>query len=309
MKRLRPAAVAVAVLATAVGAAGCNDTASSGAGKAVSDQLKADTSNWPAATPQQGLAKGLSLPLEEYMQTYEQTVVIAQAVRNLQSQCMARFGFDFRPPPAGNTPPPNDNDANIERRYGISDRTIAEKHGYGLGEPQQTGTRMPAISKAAMVVLSGRSSGEKNAKAATSYQGKDIPEGGCSKWAIDRIGAGDLDFSLAGKLNQESLIRSQESPEVSAALKKWSACMKEKGYTVDLPFNAVDLAPVEGSQKQIQVATADIDCKKSTDLVKIWFGQDAGLQRQQIDENQLALEEAKKKNDSAVKAAEKALRS
>ncbi|MEV0929064.1 hypothetical protein AB0I99_28835 [Streptomyces spongiicola] len=302
--------VAFVAIAAALGVTGCDAPGgSASSGKAASGPVKADASKWPAAIPQKGLARGLSLPLEDYMQTYEQTVVISQAVRNLQTECMAGFGFDFRPPPAGKTPPPNATDANMERRYGITDRDLAQKYGYGLGEAEeQTGSQMPNISKAAMVVLSGLSGADRNAKPATSYEGKKIPKGGCSGWADDKIGARDLDFSLAGRLNHESLVRSQESPEVRAALKQWSNCMKGKGYTVGLPFDAVELAPAHGSAEQIQVAVADVDCKKSSRLVKTWFDQDAGIQRQQIEEHQLALEEAKKENDSAVKAAEQALR-
>ncbi|MDX2294423.1 MULTISPECIES: hypothetical protein [Streptomyces] len=308
--KLRHLSVACAVLAAAVSITACDTSDSSGSGSGTpSEQVKADSSQGPAATPEKGLAAGLSLPLEDYMQSYSQTVVISQAIRNLQTECMARYGFDYKPPRAGNTPPPNDNDANIERRYGITDRDLALKAGYGLGETaEQTRSQAPAMSKAAMLVLSGQTGGGPGAKPATSYEGKSIPKGGCSGWAIEKIGAHDLDFTLAGRLNHESLVRSQESREVRAALEDWSKCMKGKGYSIDIPYNAADLAPEPGSVKQVQVATADIDCKESTNLVKIWFEQDSAIQRKQIAENELTLLDARKKNEAAVKAAEQALR-
>ncbi|GHA05087.1 hypothetical protein GCM10010303_13850 [Streptomyces purpurascens] len=43
---------------------------------------------------------------------------------------MKDHGIDLTLPKAGANPPPSDNDANTERRYGISDRAEVEKYGY-----------------------------------------------------------------------------------------------------------------------------------------------------------------------------------
>ncbi|WP_406287935.1 hypothetical protein [Streptomyces sp. NBC_00209] len=259
-----------------------------------------------ATTPQSGLLKGKSLPLEDYMQTYQQTVTITRAVGVLETACMAEYGFDFQPPEAGRTPPPNDNDANIERRYGITDRKTAEKHGYGLAEEgAQTRTEMPPLTASAALVLSGSSSRTDKATS-HSYQGKQIPEGGCAGQSVRKVGADDIDMSLASRLAYDSLARSQESAKVRAALGTWSTCMKGKGYDVGTPFDAADLGTAKRSS--VSLALADIDCKKETGLVGIWFAEDTAIQKAQIEEHHLELEEARKNNEDAVKAAEKALR-
>ncbi|MFJ8789467.1 hypothetical protein [Streptomyces sp. NPDC102462] len=313
----RATATAVAgLLALAAAAAGC--TSGPGGpggtdGAQAAAAAGADTAAWPDATPRQGLAKGLSLPLEDYMQTYQDTVVLERASRKLQSECMARYGFQVTFPPVGVNPPPNDNDANIERRYGITDRATAERYGYGLAEePDQRGQRMPKLSEAAVAVLTGRVAFSPEASAAPrSYRGKKIPEGGCGRWAVDRIGSSKPDFSLVSKLDHDSLDQSQQTAPVRSALAAWSRCMKGKGYDVGTPYEAPKLAPSAGdrpSQRAVNVALADIDCKESVDLVRIWFEQDAEIQRRQIEAHQLELTEAKKLNESALKTAEQALR-
>ncbi|MEV4876061.1 hypothetical protein [Streptomyces cyaneofuscatus] len=305
VKKLRVAVACFALVALAAGCGGGADTQDA----TQKPLASSDPDGIPSlpSTPQRGLLKGKSLPLEDYMQTYEQTVTITNAVGALQTECMAKYGFDFEAPPAGRTPPPNDNDVNIERRYGISDREIAKEHGYGIVERgQRTGAEMPELSAAAALVMSGRSAKGGDADTPPSHQGKEIPEGGCSGWSVRKVGADAIDMSLASKLSYESLAKSQEAPAVRAALKEWSGCLKAEGYEAATPFDAMDLAKTDGAE--ISVAVADIDCKESTNLLGIWLAEETKIQRSQIEQNQLELNEAKEKNAAAVKAAERALR-
>lgn len=302
----KPGALA-AFLALAAFTAGCGGGDGDESSPAPLAQNQADAIPSLPSTPQRGLLKGKSLPLEDYMQTYQQTVTITKAVGVLQTECMADFGFDFQPPSAGRTPPPNDNDVNIERRYGVTDRKLAKEHGYGIGEQgQQTGARMPELSAAAALVLSGQSREDSKTAEQPSHKGKSIPQGGCSGWAVRKVGADAIDMSLASKLSYESLAKSQEAPKVRSALKDWSSCLKQEGYDAATPFDAIDLAQTEGSGTSM--ALADIDCKESTGLLDVWLAEETEIQRSQIDKNHLELGAAKKNNESAVKAAEKALR-
>lgn len=277
-----------------------------------------DKANWPPATPRSGLAKGLSLPLEDYMQTYQDTVTLDNAARHLQKTCMADYGLSITLPPAGSTPPPNDNDANIERRYGITDRATAEKYGYGLPDAlqHQQGATLPRMSLAETDVFSGHTSLDlhdpNRASAPSAYRGKKIHKNGCAGWADDELGTRSLDFSLVSELDGQSLTQSQQTPAVQDAIKAWSTCMSSKGYTVDTPYNADKIVThTDGtpSRDEIDVALADIDCKKSTDLVKIWFDADSAIQKQQIAAHRDALTTAKARNTAALAAAKTALTS
>ncbi|MDX3239394.1 hypothetical protein PV392_27640 [Streptomyces sp. ME03-5709C] len=295
---------------------GSNSVKTSGSGPEPAAQKSSavDRTNWPPATPRNGLAKGLSLPLEEYMQTYQDTVALADAAHRLQADCMADYGFTVTLPPAGTTPPPNDNDANIERRYGITDHITAGKYGYGLPEELQHQQRlqMPKMSQDEIEVFTGFSSlnpGEPNRSPAPSiYKGKHIPKNGCAGLAEEQIGAKDLDFFLVSELDGRSLTQSQETPEVQKAIADWSQCMNTKGYAVDTPYHANDLIThVDGavSDEEIDVALADIDCKDATNLVKIWFDTETRIQNQQIIDNRSELTQAKERNSDALIAATK----
>ncbi|WNM33661.1 hypothetical protein RKE30_26365 [Streptomyces sp. Li-HN-5-11] len=225
---------------------------------------------------------------------------------------MARYGFTVTFPPAGVDPPPNADDSNMPRRYGISDPAAAAKYGYELPPDSTEHPRGPNLSPAAIAVLTGRKALNPRAEKVTSTsQGKKIPDGGCQQESFDKLGA-RIDFALPSRLDHDSLEKSQDDPRVQKALTAWSACMKSNGYTVADPYAAFDLVPKSGSgtpsREEITLAVADVSCKKDTDLVRIWHGVDAAIQKGQVEDNQLALEQLKEKNTRAVKAAEAALR-
>jgi hypothetical protein len=258
--------------------------------------------------PKTGLAKGLVLPVEAYMETYPETVTIGTAVNKLTEQCMARYGFNLTLPPRGATPPPNYDDSNMARRYGITEPDKAAKFAYTIGDEDETGAQQLKLTKAARAVLTGRTGSEPNApKAPPTYQGKAVPDGGCTAEAARKVGADRVDPSLTGRLDAASLDKSQADPRVQQVITAWSTCMKSKGYTIDTPLNAARLAPyIHGqpvSPKAIQIATTDIACKKQTGLVTTWFGVESAIQRQQVEQNQLALQDQRDKVTAAVKAA------
>lgn len=285
-------------------------------GPVANSSSSVDKSTWPEATPTGGLAKGLSLPLEAYMETYQDTVALDDAERHLETQCLADYGLHVTSPPAGQTPPPKADDSNMPRRYGITDRALAEKYGYGLpdGMQHQEGTKMPELTKDQIEVLTGRTSIRNGPadpapeKAPSTYQGKEIHQDGCAGWADDQLGTRDMDFSLVSQLDGESLTRSQQTPSVRNAIAAWSTCMKGKGYTVGTPYHVGDVVPhTDGSpsKEEIVVAIADIDCKQSTDLVKIWFTEDSRIQEQQIKDHQSALDALRTRRIKAVASAQK----
>ncbi|MEU3345588.1 hypothetical protein ABZ723_11425 [Streptomyces sp. NPDC006700] len=309
---LAAAGAAAALLSSCSSASSpSGDTSASTAGT-TSAAAGIDTSKWPKAVADSGLVKGLTLPLQQYMQTYQDSVVIERAGRSLETECMARYGFTVTFPPAGVNPPPNADDSNMPRRYGISDPAAAAKYGYGLPPDTAEHPQPPKLSSAAVTVLTGRKGLNPTAeKAPSTYRGQKVPEGGCQQEAFDKLGA-RIDFTPVSHLDHDSLVKSQEHPRVQKALKAWSACMKTEGYTVADPYAAFDLVPRNESgavsPKEIALATADIGCKSRTDLIGVWYGVEAGIQKQQVEQNQLSLQQLRERNAKAVKAAEAALR-
>ncbi|MFI9106639.1 hypothetical protein ACIGXA_39700 [Streptomyces fildesensis] len=310
-RRRRPGIAAVLPVLGAVligsGLTGCS--ASSGdAGDAAHDNPTAAAAGWPDAVPKSGLAKGMVLPLEAYMETYPESVSIRRAIIQLETQCMAGYGFHISLPPPGLTPPPNNDDSNMERRYGITDRSKAAKLAYTLGDENRTPPPAPKLSDAEIAVLTGHVAMKPGAaKAPSTYQGKAVPDGGCGQQAADQVGAARIDNKVVGQADADSLDKSQADPRVQAVITAWSRCMKSSGYTVDTPLDAAKLVQsLHGggvSAADIQVATTDIDCKAKTDLVKTWFTVESDIQRQQIEQNQFALQDGRNRITAAVKAA------
>jgi hypothetical protein len=299
------AAITAGALLALTGCSSHGGTGTSGAGGAGPSRSGAPA--WPATTPQSGLAKGLVLPLEAYMQPYADTVAVQQAIDRLTTQCMKRYGYAYTAPARGMTPPPSSDDSNMSRRYGITDQDLAARFGYFLGDRDQTPPSAPKLTSAETAVLTGRLALARGSKKAPSQiDGKRIPQDGCLGEATRKIGP-RIDESLSSKLDYESLRRSQSDPRVLAVVAAWSRCMKAKGYTVDSPLNAARLTPDrnngQAAQSDITTALADIKCKSQTDLVKIWFTVDSAIQRQQIEQNQLPLTQLKDTITAEVKAA------
>jgi hypothetical protein len=318
-KRTAAAAAMAAATALITGCGAGTATGTAGATPVAENKPMVDKENWPKATPERGLAKGLSLPLEAYMQTYQDTVTLDQASRKLQERCMADYGFSVELPLAGTTPPPNDNDANMERRYGLTDRQAAAQYGYGLPEAltNQVRQKMPELTDEQVQVLTGHSKPtDPTAPGAAlaaepapeSYKGKKIHKGGCSGWAKDKLKQPTAeDLAFVSELNGSSFTESMQAPAVKQALADWSQCMKTEGYTAATPFEATEIAPhAEGgpaSKEEIALALAEIDCKETTELVGVWFAEELKIQKARIAEHQDRLNSTRMRNSSAVAAA------
>ncbi|MCX5209128.1 hypothetical protein OG689_07485 [Kitasatospora sp. NBC_00240] len=242
-----------------------------------------------------------------YMENYAQRRTISTAVGSLTHDCMARFGFSYSPPSSEGSPSSIYDDTNMARRYGITDRELAAKFGYGLGDDSYTPPAGPRMTDAEIAVFSGHVALKPGAApAAPTYNGIPVPKEGCRRESLDKVG-GMLDTTLPGRLDSQSLDASQADPAVQEALHQWSLCMAGRGYTVDVPYNADKLAPGGSAQgpssAQLTVALADIDCKEKTDLVGVWFRAETQVQNQLIEQNQLALNEVRERVSAAVKAA------
>jgi len=291
------------VLITAALLAGCSaEQSGQGAAQGASAGSKVDERAWPARTPVSGLTKGMVLPIEGYLISYPETVAWQRAQQSLWKRCMQRYGFNsFNPPEPGMFPPPGYDDANMARRYGISDAKEAARYGYhlpgGRGEPPVwepgQGAERAVFSGSGGQVESG------------SYKGAEVPEGGCQGEVKKKLGR--ISYTLASKVEFASLEESRNVPAVRSAVSDWSACMKSHGYRVEHPYKAPNLISTLGSETpssaETALAVADVGCKKSSRLVEVWFGAEKKIQDRRIEENQLALDEERKKNDAVLKTA------
>jgi hypothetical protein len=326
-KAILTAALAATVSTLALSACSTGTTGSTDAtGPAGNGQAMVNKNNWPKERPASGLTKGLRLPLEDYMQSYADSVSVDNAERDLQQKCMADYGFTVSLPRPGVNPPPSNDDANMERRYGISDRTTAAKYGYQLPEAltHSLDQHLPNLPEVQVEVLTGHTKptqpampkGAKNGTvigsaprptaARKEYQGKKLHAGGCIGYSRQQLNAPQPDYVFVSNLSGESLLDSQKSKPVQKAIKSWSSCMTSKGHTAADPYKAMDqgvTADGKPTKQSIALALDDIDCKQSTNLVKTWFNQETKIEKQQIKDNAAKLGTVKNGKAKQVKAA------
>ncbi|MFD3658939.1 hypothetical protein [Streptomyces sp. NPDC058620] len=258
--------------------------------------------NWPAKVPAAGLAKGMALPLEQFMASYADEIAVQQARDVAEMSCMRRYGFtNWKTEDLGTSPPPADNASNMPRRYGLTVLAEAKDYGYHVPDSGKESTPPPEQDVPdAETVLQGLKGGAE----AKSFKGKELPEGGCSGEVNRKVGA--LDTALVEELSGKSFERSQQTPTVKAAMSEWAACMKTRGYNVETVWDASDLVATNGftaSDKEIAVATAEVECKENTNLVKVWFAEESAIQQQLIADNKPALARAQTRSKGTLNTA------
>ncbi len=92
-----------------------------------------------------------------------------------------------------------------------------------------------------------------------------------------------------------------------AAVSKWSTCMKERGFDYSEPHAAIldgqkAISDTANSQ-EIATATADIECKLSTNLVGIGLAVQTAYDKQYIDTHQEALTQFRNDLDTYIRGA------
>ncbi|MET9252316.1 hypothetical protein [Streptomyces sp. NPDC003717] len=332
MKRTQRIAAAVALAASALLVSACSSAGPGPAtANAADEKPVVDKANWPEKVPTSGLAKNLTLPLEEYMPSYADQVAVEQAASDLQESCMKGYGIDLALPRAGANPPPSDNDANIERRYGITDRAEAAKYGYELPPALREHTDQPLreLSGAEVEVLTGhtkpqapQTQGAEAAQPLTApaqgvkparaeFNGKKLKAGGCVGWSKGRLGGEEADPAFVAQLAGDSLLASMKDAKVVEAVGAWSSCMAGKGHPgLADPYKAMDqgvTADGKPTAESIALAVDDIDCKQQTDLVKIWSDVESAIQSGQIADNRSRLTGIKAERGQEVTAAREQL--
>ncbi|MCK9895322.1 hypothetical protein [Frankia sp. AgB32] len=242
-------------------------------------------------------ASHLRLPLDRYLLTPHDADLVARAHRVLLRRCEQRFGITGPPEPPATAGPRTLN----ERRYGITDRALAATAGFRVSANGPVTVPKPTepADPRTLDVLSG--------EGRRVVDGQPVPPGGCSGEAKRRLGAGapaGADRFLAERLSRDSYFRAESDRRVQAAMRAWSICMQEHGFTYPTPlaaaadprFRAGPVTPTE-----IATATTDIDCKARANLVGVWSTLEADLQRPAIATHRDALDTLLRANDAELR--------
>lgn len=241
---------------------------------------------------------GLSLPLDGYQPSPAARRTINEASAVLLVRCMRRFGFEVpRPRPTG--PPPSANGS----RYGLVDEEQARRHGYhpppkaGAGRPGGPPSE-PELSPAAEAVAEG-----------TGQRVPGLPAGGCLGEARRKLAEGGptpADPSLVDRLSLESYTRSEQDSRTRRVFGAWSGCMRRAGYDYVDPMKANDdpaFRTARPSAREIAIATADVRCKRETNVVGTWATVETAYQQRAIDRHAEQLQAAKALLEAEVRTA------
>ncbi|MGW4159872.1 hypothetical protein [Streptomyces sp. NPDC004788] len=265
-------------------------------------QVKRD--GWPEAVPRKGLAEGFTLPIEQYLVSYSDEITFREGRGNAEIKCMRSLGFpDWRTETLGAHPPSSGSSSNMERRYGLTIRSEAEKTGYHDAHASAGSTSELSGQETPQAVIALK--GNKDGQEIKLLNGKPLPEGGCLGESQRQVPSPDV--TLAEELAGQSFTASQETPVVKAAMSAWSTCMKGRGYQVTTVWDAANLADPTSSSvtdEEKAIALGEIDCKQKTGLVSIWFKAERKIQEELIAENRGALDKARASTAASLKAAQ-----
>jgi hypothetical protein len=288
-RAVRAAALTVRTLAVAatvaltVAAAGCAKP-SDAAGPAAGD---------PGRVPSLLRSTDLRLPLDDFLPSLADRARLARAGRVLLSRCMHGLGFDYvAPEPAPTAGPRTWN----ERRYGLADPAQAVR-GY-WPDSRAAAARAGAAGLRGGSVPTAAEGDAVTGRGAPVVDGRRVPPGGCAGAAQRRLTAHDppgADQYLAQRLTSDSFFGSQQDARVRATTRGWADCMTAAGYPYAGPLDPPKDQRFSAAVTPLEIATAsaDVRCKRRTNLVGVWFSVESTMQRTVIGANRAALDLAR----------------
>ncbi len=224
----------------------------------------------------------ITLPLDSYTMNAQDRSTVLRAQYQQTKACMERFGFVL------DVPPWDDTNATVldlaqpshYRLYGLLDEEHAAREGYHVSSssvPAEYEYSGQEHSRDYYNVIAAKPGGG-------TYNGQAIPPGGCIAEARRVVAEGGMTFdsTLPETLSFESWDRSNNDSRVISAFAAWSACMSESGFTYRTPMDANNdpqWSNEAASKVEIAVATADVLCKKQTNLTGIRMAADSAYQR------------------------------
>lgn len=223
----------------------------------------------------------IALPLDAYVPSLRDAVLVERAVYKQTKVCAQRFGLTFNAPfNERDTSALKVNKPTHYRLYGLLDEAHAVAEGYRVSgsTPRKEYTYSKQVHASAYYnVIAAKLGGG-------TYRGQRIPDGGCIGEARRGVAGGGpaFDASLPERLSGETWLQSNSDSRVITAFVDWSACMARSGFHYRTPMEANDDDRWSGnkaSKTEIAVAVADVRCKKQTNLTGIRMAVDSAYQR------------------------------
>ncbi len=255
--------------------------------------------------------KYLIFPLDSYRETSTEKFTIDAAIAFLVDSCGKRFGFLDLAPNINQEAILASDQEGRSRLYGIRDLTLAKERGYRLARnTAEKRTKRPA-SDTEYLVKSGLRPGQMPGSTAggaakpAEVGGQKVPVGGCYGEARGTIfgGNGTDELTLGSGLAVDAAQSAKADPRVVGLVKKWSACLLTKGIKQSDPYDIAGFDTRDGkppSQREIQTATADVECKLDTGMIPAWHAVWVEYEQKLLEKNQLALTEERAKRAKVI---------
>lgn len=238
---------------------------------------------------------------------------------------MKRYGFTYSVAKSRKSPP----EAGIGIRYGIIDPAAALREGYGVSVTDDQADETPLSGKAEAAVLNGLEgidpdtlpesqdeavASARKSRAGHRVNGVDVPMGGCVRESFLKLyapHADAVDILFTQDLERESYGKSRADSRVEGVINSWSTCMKRNGYRVTDPVSPVSQLNLAGDlsgDTAIALAVEDVECKKQTGLVGVWFAVESAYQKRLIKKNAQVLSKVKEQHHARMRLAHDLLR-
>jgi hypothetical protein len=260
----------------------------------------------PVPTPTPKSMAELHLPLEAYLLDYEHQGKLEEIGLKLRDTCVKVKGFT---PPSMSVRGEQAVTEDVKlwryydtRRYAISDLATAREYGYHLPPFAQDSAKpisLGSLSKPLQVVM---------VKCAGEAEKKEQRGGISTSQNQSEIG------DIAAGLKEKDFTDSQSDPRVLQVLKKWSACMAQRGYRYATPQDATsdgqwkqsgqrtpEAIKAEVTPEETNTAAAEVECVHETNVLGVSFAVEAEYENKDIEKNAEVLNKLKAQNEQAAK--------
>lgn len=263
------------------------------------DSLKASTVVIPASpAPLASLAQ-VKLPVSDYILSPEEAATLQNAVIIKANEFLERFGVK-------STIRPNNvhmaSDATLlDGRYSTTVSVEgAQRYGYQMDpryipaydkddERKTSGPLDPQVAKQNEILNGTDESG--NRSRLQDIGGKPVPAGGCFAEGNSKVQNHEKNYwsdliHLSSNTLDNATSRMENDSRLLEAGKKWSACMKAKGYSYAHVLDAADSVADKPQDLQIKVAVDDSKCARDVNYYGVMYALDVAYERQYIEEHQ-----------------------
>ncbi|WP_328941765.1 hypothetical protein OG259_08950 [Streptomyces sp. NBC_00250] len=224
------------------------------------------------------------LPVEDFISSRSDALKISGVRDDLIDACMSKAGYEkWQPAP---DLPDLSGDSMVDRRYGVHDPVLTGQRGYhpalDVQEEYDAAIEVGAVDKSGSDPDALRACAESTDAQAPAIQSS----------------------SLVEQIDATSYTESMKDPAVVTAFARWTACMKDKGYSYKSPLEPMDdprfSHPTTVTELEISTAKADLSCREQFDVTRTWFDAETKIQQAQIGKNLPALNAIKSENRSVA---------